>query len=262
MDSILPDTRSTAGRYNAAFRANPKVKLMLTRMLTAIVLAFFLMPAHAEFSGQGEFGMVIARGNSETETANARLALNWERERWSNESTFNFVYGRDSGETNASRFVLGNKTEYDLDEKSYVLAALRYDRDRFSAFNYQSTLAIGYGRYLVDSERHRLKGEVGPGFRVAELRETGETETDLIGRGFLDYRWKISDTTELTNRFLVESGSDNTFAENALGLSVAINARLSLKAGVAVRHNTDVDPGREKTDTLSTVNLVYNFGND
>ncbi len=235
---------------------------MLTRIAAAGVLALLMQPAHAEFSGQGEFGMVIARGNSETETANARLALNYEREHWANETTFSFVYGRDSGDTNASRFVLTNKTDYNLDENSYLVGALRYDRDRFSAFNYQSTVAVGYGRRLIDSDTHRLKGEIGPGFRVAELRATDETETDLIVRGFLDYRWKVSETTNLTNRFLVESGSDNTFVENTLGLAVAINARLSLKAGVAVRHNTDVDPGREKTDTLSTVNLVYHFGND
>ncbi len=235
---------------------------MLMRALFAGLLAGLILPAHADFSGQGEFGMVFARGNSETETANARLALDYERERWANETTFSFIYGRDSGETNASRFVLTNKTDYNLDEKSYILGALRYDRDRFSAFTYQSTIAIGYGRRLIDNETHRLKGEIGPGFRVAELRTSDETETDLIVRGFLDYRWKISDTTNLTNRLLVESGSDNTFVENSLALGVSINARLSLKAGVAVRHNTDVDPGRERTDTLSTVNLVYNFGND
>lgn len=235
---------------------------MLNRILAAGFLAVLMVPTHAELNGQGEFGMVIARGNTETETANARLALNYEQARWVNESTFSFVYGRDSGETNASRFVLANKTQYELDEKSYILGALRYDRDKFSAFNYQSTLAIGYGRYLLDNEEHRIKAEIGPGFRFAELRESGESENELIVRGFLDYRWQVSDTTDLTNRLLVESGGDNTFVENALGLSVAINARLSLKAGVAVRHNTDVDPGRDKTDTLSTVNLVYNFGND
>jgi len=77
-----------------------------------------------------------------------------------------------------------------------------------------------------------------------------------------DYGWVISESTELSNRLLVESGADNTFAENTLGLTVAINSRMALKAGVSVRHNTDVDPGREKTDTLTTVNLVYNFGKE
>jgi putative salt-induced outer membrane protein len=233
---------------------------MSFRVIFALISMGLAGSALAEFSGQGELGLVFARGNSETETANARLGLTWDHERWTNESTFSIVYARDSGETNANRFVLGNKTDYALDERSYVVGALRYDRDRFSSYTYQGTVSVGYGRRLITGDVHRLNAEIGPGFRFAELRDTGETENEVIARGFLDYRWNMSETAKLNNRFLVESGSDNTFLENALGLTVAINSRMSLKAGVAVRHNTDVEPGRKKTDTLSTVNLVYNFG--
>jgi putative salt-induced outer membrane protein len=233
---------------------------MTSRMLLVLLSLGVVSPALADFSGRGEFGLVVARGNSDTETSNARLELVYERERWTNESTFNYVYARDSGETSASRFVLGNKTDYSLNDVSYVVGALRYDRDRFSAYEYQGTVSVGYGRRLIQGERHTLKAEIGPGFRFAELRETNETENEAILRGFLDYRWQISETAKLTNRFLVESGQDNTFMENALGLTVAINSRISLKTGVAVRHNTEVDPGRKNTDTLTTVNMVYNFG--
>jgi putative salt-induced outer membrane protein len=224
--------------------------------------AIFVAPmaAHAEFSGSGELGLLLASGNSETETFNSALNLTWENGPWLNESTANFVYGRDDGNTNSNRFVATNRTNYSFSERSYLFGALRYDRDRFSAYNYQGTVSLGAGHRLIDNERHRLSLEAGPGFRLAERRVSNETENEAILRGLADYAWTISDSTELTNRLLVEAGSDNTFAENVLGLQVAINARLALKAGVSVRHNTDVDPGRKKTDTLTTVNLVYNFG--
>lgn len=235
---------------------------MAKNILICMMLVAASGSALAEFSGKGELGLVVARGNSDTETGNVRLELNYEQERWSNESNFSAVYGRDGGETNNSRWVLSNKTNYNLSEVSYLLGVVRYDRDRFSSFSYQSTVAVGYGRRLINTDTHRLKAEVGPGFRFAELRESGESENELILRGFLDYRWTISDTAQLTNRLLVEAGDDNTFAENTLGVSVAVNSRISLKTGFSVRHNTDVDPGRKKTDTLTTVNLVYNFGSD
>lgn len=235
---------------------------MAKHILICMILVAASGSALAEFSGKGELGLVIARGNSDIETGNVRLELNYEQERWSNESIFNAVYGRDGGETNNSRWVLSNKTNYNLSEVSYLLGAVRYDRDRFSSFSYQATVAVGYGRRLINTDTHRLKAEVGPGWRFAELRETGESEDELILRGFLDYRWNISDTAQLTNRLLVEAGDDNTFAENTLGVSVAVNSRISLKTGFSVRHNTDVDSGRKKTDTLTTVNLVYNFGSD
>ena len=62
-----------------------------------------------------------------------------------------------------------------------------------------------------------------------------------------------------TNKFLVESGSDNTFLENDTALSVSINDRLALKIGLNIRHNTDVTGLVDDTDTLTTANLVYNF---
>jgi putative salt-induced outer membrane protein len=232
---------------------------MHSKWLLALFLLATTAPALAEFSGKGELGLVVARGNSDTETANARLELIYERERWTNESTFSVVHARDSGETSSSRFVVGNKTDYNLNERSYLFGALRYDRDRFSSFSYQGTVSAGYGHRLIKTDQHKLRAEIGPGFRFAEIRDTGETENEAILRGLLDYRWVISETANLTNRFLVESGKDNTFLENGLGLTVAINSRVSLKTGVSVRHNTDVEPGRKKTDTLSTVNLVYNF---
>lgn len=218
------------------------------------------LPVAAEFTGSGELGLLVSSGNTETETFNSALNLTWEDGSWHNESTASFVFGRDDGTTNSNRFVAANRTRYGFSERSYVFGALRYDRDQFSTFRYQGTLALGAGRHLIDTERHRLSVEAGPGFRLSERRDTDETENEAILRGLADYSWTLSENSELTNHLLVEAGSDNTFAENKLALTVAINTRIALKAGVSVRHNTDVDPGRDKTDILTTMNLVYNFG--
>ena len=64
-------------------------------------------------------------------------------------------------------------------------------------------------------------------------------------------------TKELLDKFLVESGSDNTFVQNDIGIQVQINETLALAAAYSVRHNTDPPLGFEKTDTLTTLNLVY-----
>ena len=85
-------------------------------------------------------------------------------------------------------------------------------------------------------------------------------QSSLIGRGLLDLRHQLTDNTELFNTLLVESGKDNTFAQNDLGVSVAMNERFALKAGLQARHNTEVEgDSTRRTDTLTTVNLVYNF---
>ena len=57
----------------------------------------------------------------------------------------------------------------------------------------------------------------------------------------------------------MESGSDNTFYQNALGIEVKINDTFALGLDYAVRHNTDVLPGTDETDQVLTANLVYGF---
>lgn len=218
------------------------------------------MSVQAGMSGTGAFGLVFNRGNSETEAANARVEMAWERERWENQTRGRAVYARDSGTTNANRFTISNSTNYLVSEQSYLSGALRYDRDQFSSFRYQSSVAAGYGHRILAGEVHRLTAEIGPGWQFAEIRDTGESDHQAIARALVDYRWQISESTRLTNRLLVEAGGSNSFVENALSLGVAINSRLSLSTGVTLTHNTDVEPGRKKTDTLTTVNLVYNFG--
>lgn len=233
---------------------------MMRKILLAIGLLAMSLSAQAEVSGKGEFGLVFNRGNSQSEAANARLGLEWERERWENELTARAVYARDGGRTSANRFTLANSTNYSVNERSYATGALRFDRDQFSSFRYQASIATGFGYRAVRTETHRLTVEAGPGYQFAEIRDTEETDNQMILRGLANYRWQIAESTRLTNRLLVESGANNTFAENALSLGVAINSRVSLSTGLTITHNTDVEPGRKKTDTLTTVNLVYNFG--
>jgi putative salt-induced outer membrane protein len=216
--------------------------------------------AQAEFSGTGELGLVVNRGNSESEAANARLELLWNKDQWENEATAAAVYASDSGASSANRFTLANILNYNITERSYFGGALRYDRDKFSSFRYQASVAASYGYRVLVGETHFLDVEAGPGYQFNEIRATGETDDQFIVRARASYEWVISESTRLTNRLLVESGGNNTFAENVLALTVAINSRVSLGSGVTVRHNTDVQPGSKKTDTLTTLTVAYNFG--
>ncbi len=247
-----------------AKRRHDKKNKALSMQSFAMMLmcGWLVCPAEAsEWSGKGEFGLVIARGNSETETLNVGLQFDRESEKWRNSLRMTALRTSDEGETSAERYTLGYKSGYNFNDRSYLYGALRYDQDEFSSNDYQASLSVGYGRQVLDSDTHELSFEIGPGVRRTEPKDPLQsTETNVIGRLSGDYAWTISETASLSNTLLVEAGSDNTFAENELALNVAINSRFALKLSGAVRHNTDVGSGVEKTDTLTTANLVYKFG--
>lgn len=53
------------------------------------------------------------------------------------------------------------------------------------------------------------------------------------------------------------AGSDNTEIENILAVSADISSRMALRTSLTMKHNTDVDPGVENTDTITELSLVY-----
>lgn len=241
---------------------NKKPKFM-SPLAMALMCGWLVCPAEAaEWEGTGEFGLVVSRGNSDTETLNLGLEFQRESEKWVNRLNLTALRTSDDGERTAERYTLGYKSDYKFNDISYLYGVLRYDQDDFSSYDYQASFAIGYGRNLLDTERQQLSLEIGPGVRRSEDADTGATETNIIGRFSADYAWTISESAEFTDDLLIEAGSNNTFAENKAAINVAINDRFALKFALAVRHNTDVDPGREKTDTLTTANLVYKFNGD
>ena len=81
----------------------------------------------------------------------------------------------------------------------------------------------------------------------------------MIVRGYSDFSHKLTDTTSLFNTLLVESGNGNTYASDDIGLQVQMSKALALKAGYQVHHNSKALEGTRKTDTLTTVNVVYGF---
>ncbi len=230
------------------------------RLVPAMTLGWLISTtATADWSGKGELGGVLARGNTDTDTVSANLDLKNERGRWTNKAGGSLLRTVNEGVTAADRWELRGETEYSLSDRSFVFGSLRYEDDAFTDFDYQAAGSAGYGRHFIRTEATKLNGRVGIGYRRSELRATGDSENDAILRAALDFERRLTATTSLYDRLLIESGSDNTFLQNRLGLEVKINSALALGLSYDLRRNSDVLPGTDRTDQVLTANLVYGF---
>jgi putative salt-induced outer membrane protein len=225
--------------------------------LVAVATSGMSSAALADWTGKGELGGSFASGNSETEAVNAALEMKGSYDKWTHTLGFAGNYGSDSGSTTAQRWELRGQTQHEITDRAYAFGAARYEDDRFSAYSFQTSLAGGLGYKIIDSERTKFWVQGGPGYRYAEFNDTGESEDGLIFRGDLGFDHQLTDTTKIVERFLIETGSENTYLQNDIGLEVSINGALALRLGYQVRHNSDVPPGTEKTDTLTTIGLIY-----
>lgn len=213
--------------------------------------------AEAAWTGEAEFGLVVTRGNSETETVNFRLAVENDRERWRHRGRLEAVKAADKDETTAERYLLEANTNYKLNEHAYVFGNLRYDVDRLSGFDFQLSETIGYGRRWTRGTKI-LELEGGAGARQTRL-DDGERDDEGILRGALRFRWAFSRNAEFREEFLVESGETNTLTESVTSLKTNIIGSLAMKLALTLKRNSDVPVGTENTDTLTSVNLVYGF---
>ncbi len=233
---------------------------MLRTMLpgsAVLMLCALSGAALAEVTAKGEIGASFASGNTETEVANAAFDLGVKSGKWAHTLGLAGNFGSDNGATTAQRWETRGQSGYDFTPRAYWFGAGRYEDDRFSAYDFQATLSSGLGYRIIDSERTKLWIQGGPGYRFAEFNQTGESENGAIARGDLGFDYQLSETTKIVERFLVETGSENTYLQNDLGLEVTIMGSLGLRVGYQIRHNSDVPPGVDKTDSLTTVGLIY-----
>ena len=242
----------------------------LVKVVLASSLVLFAVSAYAQddanedtelgWSGAGEVGFVNTTGNTESTALNVTLGIVKTTEKWRYRFGGTALMTSEDGDKDNERYTAELQADRKLGEKGYLFGVYRYESDKFGSYDPSQSITIGYGRELMKSEKQVLKGEIGGGYRKQEERLTGETQSDAIIRILLDDAWQIFSTTSWTNRLLIETGSNNTFTQWNTGLTVSMTDAFALKLGFELRNNSDIPPGdSEKTDTITSVNLVYGF---
>ncbi|PBJ83411.1 hypothetical protein CMZ84_02530 [Lysobacteraceae bacterium NML93-0399] len=236
------------------------MRLLMTAALACAALApASVLAVEDGWSGTGELGLAIAKGNTDNETLVGKLKLAREDDVWRHSVLASFLYGTSDGLENARRYELFGSTGYRFGERHYVFGSGRNERDHFSSDEYQTTVAGGYGFEAFMSEDTKLVLEIGPGYRWSKKQDVRVHDNEAIARGFMDFSHQLTDSTRIYDTLLIESGGDNTFVRNDFGVQVSMTDALALKAGFEIRHNTDVSDDRRRTDRLTTVNVVYGF---
>ena len=243
---------------------------------TVITLATFASTgAHADdsWSTRSELGFVASRGNTSTQTGNAKIQVVREVNRWKYTLETTGLYGKSQGVATAQHVDgrLQVDKAFGTDQRWFWFGSGRYEDDRFSGFDYQSTVTTGLGRKFIDSDTTKLTAQVGAGYRALRpelivrdattglvvARILGERDKDFVVNGSLTFSYAFNPQTRILESLLTESGEANTLTRNDLALEVKMIKSLALSLGVSVRHNSEPLPGLKRTDTLTTVNLVY-----
>jgi putative salt-induced outer membrane protein len=226
--------------------------------------------AQAEWSSRSEVGFVAARGNTVSETANAKFEITRETQDWKNFFGASGLYGRASRIESAQRWDARYQLDRNIRAQTFWFVGGRYEDDRYSGFAYQGTATAGFGRKFYDTQLTKLTSQIGAGYRSLRqedlirddanaviARIPGERSSDMVVNAALTYEHSFNENTRILNSLLIESGQANTLTRNDLSFQVKMTEVLALSLGLSVRNNSEPQPGLKNTDTLTTVNLVY-----
>jgi putative salt-induced outer membrane protein len=239
-------------------------------VINAVLLVsstLFALTAQAQWTAKAEAGAVAARGNTETDSANVKLDVAREFEKWKHALALAAVYASDEIGATGQRWEARGQSDYKFHPKGFWFGSGRYEEDRFSGFEYQTTYGTGFGWRFYDDPITKFIVQLGAGYRVSRSRDSvgddgatfvpGERREELIGQFSINFERELTATTKIVDRFLVESGAENTFLQNEFSVQVRIMESLALAVGYAVRYNTEPPAGFKELDTLTTLNLVY-----
>lgn len=210
------------------------------------------------WSGNLSLGFLSTSGNTETTTYKTSFEVIYERDEWKHTLSGGSNGTEDTGNSTAESYQLGWKSDYSFTERDYLFGMLNWNKDRFAGVTEQASVSAGYGRRVIDTPSHTLNLEIGAGYRDSD-RSDGTNETSGIARGGLDYTWIWSETSGFDQDLNIEAGSDNTYIESVSAVRARLVGDLNLVLSYTIKHNTDVPPGSEETDTLSAVSIEYAF---
>lgn len=238
---------------------------VLVKSLAALALLAVFLPAPAQeeesegpWDGKATLGYLATSGNTENSNLNTGIEIGYTTGAWEHRATGKAINATENEVTTAEAYDFGWKSTWSLSEHNYLFGRIHWRKDRFSGYDQQLSETVGYGRRLIDRDRHHLNAELGAGARQSDLND-GTSEEETVGRAGLDYRWQISENAEFRQDLAVESGAENTYLESVTALSARVIGNIALVASYTIKNNSDVPAATENTDTYTALSLEYTF---
>ena len=251
---------------------------MKNQLLTLAPVALALVSVNAlgqdeltaNWSGSAGVGAVVTDGNSDTSSISGTFNVGRKQGVWTHGAFGSIYQAEQNGVDSADRTEIGYQLDRNFDPVTYGFGRLRYDTDEFGNIDSRLSAIVGVGRTFVDDGRQTFKGEIGLGYTTAEFLsldpdndpttenlDTLEQDDGLVFIG-LNYQIALTDSLSFNSDFSTEIADVNTLTVWNNSLNFKVSDRFSVSFGLLTRSNSDIVGALgEKTDTVTTLNLVY-----
>lgn len=238
------------------------------------------------WAAQGQLGLIVTSGNTTTKSGNASFDAAHRMGRWTLSGGLAALYASTGHYSTQQDTNAHLQADLELSKRTFWFSNARWDRNLFTGFAYQESIASGGGFKFIQTPATLLAAELGGGYRIEKkealtisplgnvetrLREPGSVMRNAVLQAGVNYSHSITHSTKIVNTLLVQYGASDTTTTDNLALQVQVDASLSLAVGMQLVNNTSPPAaslsspagtlGARHTDTVVTVNLVYALKN-
>ena len=255
------------------------MKAVPLAILTLVLVPAAAMAAAApsatssgKFTGKGQLGFLASQGNAHGKSGNVALDLSYVIGPWKHMLDLTGLYGQSQGIVSAERWTAMWQTNRSISADVFAFGSLRYEHDMFDGFQYQRNLSAGLGYAVLKSKSITLSTQLGAGYMMSRpellIRNAQGAVVERIPQlvqnypiatAGINYDQKITSTTTITDKLLVDAGSQNTLLTNRLAFVVKISTKLAMSLGYDIQDNTRPPAGIKTLNSTEMVNLVYAF---
>lgn len=218
--------------------------------------------------GRGEIGGFRSTGNSTNTGLSAGLDIRRQGIDWTHQLRANVDYQRAGGVTTREKYLASYEPRYQIGDDLFTYGLAQFESDRFQGFDARYALSVGVGYQALKRPDLNLAVKAGPALRRTDFT-SGENDTRVAGLLGFDFDWAFADGIKLTQdtNLVAETGgaatvifdSRNTTLALVTGLEARITGKLSTRLSYSVDYQSDPQPGKLGTDTLSRLTFVYGF---
>jgi len=167
--------------------------------------------------------------------------------------------GRANGITNQRKWGASYQLETLWTDDIFGYVRASHEDNNFSGFDYRTFLGAGAGKYLFSDDEFKLRGEVGPGYRISEIIQQDGTEYDWVLYGALDSNWVIVEDLKADNTARLTFSDPTTTLLTTSRVSTSITETMRAGVSYEMRFETDPPEASKNMDTVFKFDVSYGF---
>jgi putative salt-induced outer membrane protein YdiY len=219
---------------------------------------------YPSFELDGEFGILMTTGNTNSRMLKLAFDSDHEFESWSNQYFMQVL--RQQTEVDGVKNIDNNRvqvsSQFDyklLNPKYRLFAYAEYDDNQFLELRHQISGVVGWSHVAWKHDHTEFRYSLGPGWAHSEQEDTGLEINEFIVKATANYAYRFKNDARFRQTITAEIGEMNNKARSLTSISAKIYEQLAMKFSFEMSLDENVSQNIDNFTTQTSVSMVYQF---